>query len=71
VTDDERERAWAAVLDATAQTPGWAVGPRVDHGEGAQWHVAAVDLPVQGGPTPEPEARLMKYARKPTTAVRV
>jgi hypothetical protein len=47
VTDDERERAWAAVHDAMAKTPGWAVGPCTYHGEVALWH-AAVDLRPRG-----------------------
>ena len=48
MTDDERERAWAAVHDAMAQMPGWAVGPCVYHGESALWHVAAIDLRPRG-----------------------
>ena len=46
--DGERERAWAAVHDAIAQMPGWAVGPCVYHGDGALWHVAAIDLRPRG-----------------------
>jgi hypothetical protein len=48
VTDEERERAWAAVHDALAQMPGWAVGPCVYHGDGDLWHVTAVDLRPRG-----------------------
>ena len=48
VTEDERERAWAAVHDAMAQIPGWAVGPCTYHGEVALWYVAAVDLGPRG-----------------------
>jgi hypothetical protein len=48
VTDEERERAWAAVHDAMAQMPGWAVGPCTYHGEVALWHVAAIDLRQRG-----------------------
>jgi len=47
-TDDDRERAWAAVHDAIAQMPGWAVGPCTYHGEVALWHVTAVDLRPRG-----------------------
>jgi hypothetical protein len=47
-TDEERERAWAAVHDALAQMPGWAVGPCVYHGDGALWHVSAIDLRPRG-----------------------
>lgn len=47
-TDDERERAWGAVHDAIAQMPGWAVGPCTYHGDGARWHVAAIDLRPRG-----------------------
>jgi len=46
--DDERERAWGAVHDAIAQMPGWAVGPCAYHGDGALWHVTAVDLRPRG-----------------------
>ncbi len=42
--DDARERAWAAVHDAIARMPGWAVGQCIYHGDDASWHVAAVDL---------------------------
>jgi hypothetical protein len=48
VTDDEREREWAALHDAIAQMPGWAVGPCVYRGESALWQVAAVDLRPRG-----------------------
>jgi hypothetical protein len=48
VTSDERERAWAAVHDAVAQMPGWAVGPCVYHGDGALWHITAIDLRPRG-----------------------
>jgi hypothetical protein len=48
VTEDVRERAWAAVHDATAKMPGWAVGPCVYHGDGALWHVTAIDLRPRG-----------------------
>jgi len=48
VTDEERERAWAAVHDAMAQMPGWDVGPCVYHGDGALWHITAVDLRPRG-----------------------
>jgi len=48
VTDAERERAWAALHDAIARMPGWAVGPCVYHGDGASWHVAAIDLRPRG-----------------------
>lgn len=48
VTDDEREQAWTAVHDALARMPGWAVGPCSYHGDGALWHVAAVDLRPRG-----------------------
>jgi len=44
VTDDEREQAWGAVQNAVAQMAGWAVGPCTYHGDGARWHVAAIDL---------------------------
>ena len=47
-TDDEREHAWGAVHDALAQMPGWAVGPCTYHGDGALWHVAAIDLRPRG-----------------------
>jgi hypothetical protein len=43
-TDDERERAWGAVHDAMARSPGWAVGPCTYHAEVALWHVTAIDL---------------------------
>jgi hypothetical protein len=42
--DDEREAAWAAVHDAIAAMPGWAVGPCQYHGHDATWRVAGVDL---------------------------
>ena len=45
---DERERAWAALHDAIARMPGWVVGPCNYHGDGALWHVAAVDLRPRG-----------------------
>ena len=48
MTEDVRERAWAAVHDAMARMPGWAVGPCVYHGDGALWHVAAIDLRPRG-----------------------
>ncbi len=48
MTDDARERAWAAVHDAIAAMPGWAVGPSQYHGAEARWHVAAVDLRPRG-----------------------
>jgi hypothetical protein len=48
VTDDARERSWAAVHDAIAAMPGWAVGPATYHGEAASWHVAAIDLRPRG-----------------------
>ena len=48
MTDEERERAWAAVHDAMAQMPGWAVGPCVYHGDGALWHITAIDLRPRG-----------------------
>ncbi len=48
VTDDAREHAWGAVHDASAQMPGWAVGPCIYHGDGALWHVTAVDLRPRG-----------------------
>ena len=48
MTDDERERAWAALHDAIAQKPGWAVGPCVYHGDRALWHITAVDLRPRG-----------------------
>lgn len=44
VTDEERERAWGAVHDALAQMAGWAVGPCTYHGDGAHWHITAIDL---------------------------
>jgi hypothetical protein len=44
VTHDERERAWAAVHDAVARIPGWAVGPCSYHGDEDRWHVTAIDL---------------------------
>jgi len=47
-TDDEREQAWGAVHDAVAQMAGWAVGPCTYHGDGARWHVAAIDLRPRG-----------------------
>ena len=31
-----------------AQMPGWAVGPCGYHGDGALWHVTAVDLRPRG-----------------------
>ena len=46
--DDDRERAWAALHDAVAGMPGWAVGPCIYHGDDASWHVAAVDLRPRG-----------------------
>jgi len=52
VTDDERERAWAALHDAIAKMPGWAVGPCTYHGEVALWHVAAIDLGLADGRRP-------------------
>ena len=48
MTEDVRERAWAAVHDALAQLAGWAVGPCVYHGDGDLWHVTAVDLRPRG-----------------------
>ena len=48
MTDDERGRAWAALHDAIAQKPGWAVGPCAYHGDDALWHVTAVDLRPRG-----------------------
>ena len=48
MTDDERERVWAAVHDALAQMQGWAVGPCVYHGDGDLWHVSAIDLRPRG-----------------------
>lgn len=45
---EEREHAWGAVHDAIAQMPGWAVGPCTYHGDGALWHVTAVDLRPRG-----------------------
>ena len=45
---DDRERAWGAVHDAIAQMPGWAVGPCTYHGDGALWHVTAIDLRPRG-----------------------
>ena len=48
MTEDVRERAWAAVHDAMAQMPGWAVGPCTYHGEVALWHVTAIDLRPRG-----------------------
>ena len=48
MTGDERERAWAAVHDALARMPGWAVGPCVYHGDGGLWHVSAIDLRPRG-----------------------
>ena len=47
-TDDERERAWGAVHDAIGLMPGWSVGPCTYHGDGALWHVTAVDLRPRG-----------------------
>ena len=46
--DDARERAWAALHDALARMPGWAVGQCIYHGDDASWHVAAVDLRPRG-----------------------
>jgi hypothetical protein len=48
LTDDDRERAWASVHDPIAELPGWAVGPCTYHGDGALWHVTAVDLRPRG-----------------------
>jgi hypothetical protein len=48
VTDDERERAWAAFHDAIAKIPGWAVGPCQLHAEAASWQVVAIDLRPRG-----------------------
>ena len=45
---DVREAAWAAVHDAIAAMPGWAVGPCNYHGDDALWHVAVVDLRPRG-----------------------
>jgi hypothetical protein len=45
---DERGDAWGAVHDALAQMAGWAVGPCTYHGDGALWHVTAVDLRLRG-----------------------
>jgi hypothetical protein len=47
-TDEERERAWAAVHDAIARMSGWAVGPCTYHGDGALWQVTAIDLRPRG-----------------------
>jgi hypothetical protein len=47
-TDDERECAWGSVHDALARMPGWAVGPCTYHGDGALWHIAAIDLRPRG-----------------------
>lgn len=46
--DEARERAWAAVHDAVARLPGWAVGPCTYHGEIERWHVTVVDLRPRG-----------------------
>lgn len=46
--DEARERACAAVHDAVARLPGWAVGPCTYHGDDASWHVAVVDLRPRG-----------------------
>ncbi len=46
--EDARELAWAAVHDAVARMPGWAVGPGQYHGDDASWHVAAIDLRPRG-----------------------
>ena len=48
MTDDERERAWGAVLDAIAQMPGWAVGPCTLHADVGLWCVAVIDLRPRG-----------------------
>ena len=48
MTDDERERAWAALHDSIARMPGWAVGPSSYHGDDERWHVAAIDLRPRG-----------------------
>jgi hypothetical protein len=48
VTDNARERGWAAVHDSIARMPGWAVGPCQYHGDDALWHVAAIDLRPRG-----------------------
>ena len=48
MTDAAREQAWAAVHDVIAAMPGWAVGPCQYHGDGALWHVAAIDLRPRG-----------------------
>ena len=48
MTEDERERVWAAVHDAMTQMPGWAVGPCTYHGEVALWYVAVIDLRPRG-----------------------
>jgi hypothetical protein len=37
-----------AVHDALAQMTGWAVGPCTYHGDGALWHITAVDLRQRG-----------------------
>jgi hypothetical protein len=47
-TVDDRERAWGTVHDAIAQMPGWAIGPCTYHGDGALWHVTAIDLRPRG-----------------------
>lgn len=48
MTEDARERAWAAVHDAIPRMPGWAVGPCVYHSEDASWYVSAIDLQPRG-----------------------
>ena len=48
VLDDEREHAWTAVHDTIEQMPGWGVGPCLYHGDGALWHVIAIDLGQRG-----------------------
>jgi hypothetical protein len=45
---NERERAWAAVHDAIARLPGWAVGPCQYHADDAAWHVAVIDMAPRG-----------------------
>jgi hypothetical protein len=45
---DDRKRAWAAVHEAIARMPGWAVGPCQYHGESALWRVTVLDLRPRG-----------------------
>jgi len=48
VIDGEPGARLGGVHDALAHLPGWAVGPCVHHGDGALWHITALDLRPRG-----------------------